>query len=501
VHKFAWYPSGQPGFRPRLHGAHLLGADGVPVRGEIRLEDGLIVCESHNQDALALSLLWPVRNVGVLQLETTRLLPRDKPYHLHLELARHRLMRISIKREEWGLFDYEGMEDIAQRIDQARERFIAAWKTEHEGLPAAALADESLAVAVAASEQVSRFHADVFLNRRLGAGPLRGVLGVTLPSAATARVPPLDVLREVFEFVRIPFTWRDIQPTEQGSQYDAYDALIKSVTRAGLAVRGGPLVNFSVTSVPDWMYIWENDADTILDMVREHVRRTVQRYSGQVCVWTVVGGIHAENVFPFSFEQIIELTRMAATTVKQIAPRSQLVVELVQPWGEYFARNARTIPTAVYAEMVVQAAIPFDAFGLQFLAGLDTDGFRARDMFQISAMIDRLANLAKPLHLTAVGAPSVSTARSEPDAIQHGGCWHGLWSEEVQGDWLATLCETALSKPYVESVCLAIPVDAPDAVLPSGGVLRSDASPKPAWGRLKKLRARLRADARAEAKR
>ncbi len=495
MHRFACYLKKAGKNPPDLHGAHLVGVDNVPVRAEIGWQDNEIRCQPRSQDPVGLSLLWPVDGFGVVQLQTTRLPAREKPYHLHVELARHQLMRLSVKREEWGLYDYSGMDDIAAAIDRARDAFIAALQEIDEPEAATRLADESLAIGLDVGEQMSRFHAGIFLGRRHQTGgftrPFLGVCAPTgLKNATLARR-----LAEVFDFVRVPFVWREIQPTEQTQQYDAPETTLKTCGVAGMSLRGGPLLNFGVRAVPDWMYIWENDFEAIYEAAREHVSRTVQRYAKQVNAWVVASGLHADNVFGFSFEQIMELTRMAAAVVRQHAPRSQILIDLCEPWGEYYARNPQTVPPLLYANMVVESGIQFDGFGLQFLLGIGSDGYHVRDLFQVSALIDRLANVGnKPIHITALGVPSAA-APAEVGQAAAGGEWRGPWSHELQADWLTSVCEVALSKPYVETICLEPLVDNPDDVLPTGGLLREDCTPKPALQRLSEMRARLVAGA------
>lgn len=475
-----------------LHGAHLYGADGVPVRAEVRYQNGQIVCDTKAQMPLGLSLLWPVHGFGVVQLETTRLPLRREPYHLHLELARHRLMRISLKREEWGLFDYSGMEEISAAIDQARDAFIAAMEAQPDAAEVARLADRSLELSMFASERMSRFHASVFLGRRQQSGGFsRQLLGAALPPVAS-KTPLIRRAAEAIDFVRLPMVWRELQPKEQEFRYDNTDEWLKICTAMKLGVRGGPLLNFGVRSVPDWMYIWENDVDSILDYARDHVHRTVQRYASQINCWVVASGLHADSVFSFTFEQIIELTRMATTVTRQAAPRSQVVLDITQPFGEYYARNQRSIPPLLYADMVVQNGLPFDAFGLQFLFGIDSEGFHLRDLLQVSALIDRIAQFGKPLHITAVAVPS--QPESPAPGIAPGGEWHGPWSEESQATWLETFAEIALSKPYVESICIDSLADGPTAGITHGGVLREDLTPKLAFKRLAELRKRLQTE-------
>ncbi len=484
MHRFLCLPSPDLPYPPDLRGAHLVGADGVPLRAEIMWDRDAIRATPRMQDPVGLSLLWPVKGFGTVQLQTTRLPAREEPYNLHVELARHQLMRVTVKREEWGLFDFNGMEEIAAKVDRSRDEFIRALQHADDAERAARHADESLRIALWAAEEMAAFHASVFLKRRQSTGGFgRAFLGVTLPDGC--RSLPCAQFTELCDFVCVPFVWRSIRPTEHGPTWDALDACVKTCATAKLALRGGPLLAFGVRSVPDWMYIWENDFESIYEAAREHVEQCVRRYAKQFGSWIVASGLQADNVFGFSFEQMMELTRMAATVTKQIAPRSQVLIDLTQPWGEYYARNQQTIPPALYAEMAVQSGISFDGFGLQLLFGIDSDGFHLRDPFQVSALIDKLANLGKPLHITALGVPSV------PAEGGRGGQWHAPWSDEVQADWLVTLSEVALSKPYLETICLQPLVDSPDAVIPSGGLLKPGGQPKPAFARLTELRQRL----------
>lgn len=488
VQRFAFYPSEHRKGPPALHGAHLVGNDGVPVRAEIVLEKGVIRCTPRMQDPLALSLLWPVPGFGTVQLQTTRLPPREAAYNLHVELARHQLMRLTVKREEWGLFDYSGMDDIAERIDACRDAFIQAIQLTDQPKLAAKHADESLAHGLWAAEAMTRFHATIFLLRRQQAGGFaRPFLGVRLGGKAGDPAVVRHV-SEAFDFACVPFVWRDIHPTEQTTTFDAIEAYLKAYGGTKLALRGGPLLSFGVSSVPDWMYIWENDFESIYEAAREHVERTVRRYAKHISSWVVASGLQADNVFGFSFEQAMELTRMAATVTKQIAPRAQVLIDLTQPWGEYYARNQQTVPPLLYADMAVQSGISFDGFGLHFVFGIGSDGFHLRDPFQVSALIDRLANLGKPLHVTALSVPS----QPLPDeGTPAGGEWHAPWSEDIHADWLVALCEIALSKPYVETVCLQPLADGADDVVANGGLLRADLAPRPAFARVGELRRRL----------
>jgi endo-1,4-beta-xylanase len=502
--RFEVYKDGRPADQLTLQGAYLVASDGVAVRADISFKKGMIVCTKRTAGPAALALLWPVQGVGHIMQETTRLPERDRPYNLHAELVRGRLLRIAQKREDWGLYDFEGSEDISARVDKARDLLIEAFKAD-SGAEAARYGDDALREAVVAGEELAQFHAEIFLRRRVQSDALgRQTVGCVIDPDNTGEIYQKRFL-EGFDFATLPVYWRDIEPKEQEFTWSKLDAWVDWLTKRQIPIKASPLVSFGERHLPDWLYIWEHDFETTRDLTYDHVRRVVKRYGHVVQQWNVVSGLHAENGFNFNFEQILEVTRMVAAITKQLAPRASTVIEIVSPWGEYYARNQRTIPPMLYADMVVQSGVNFDAFGISFFFGRSTEGMFARDMFQISSMIDRFSNLGKPLHVTAVQVPSAVPPPEVKDnkplpanAARGGGSWHEPWSEEVQAKWLQHFYLIALSKPFVESVTWRDLVDpvrpaaGPGVGLTAGGLVKPDGTPKAGFRTLLKLRTELR---------
>ena len=492
---FAVYSNGQPVEKIDLAGAYVVGTDDVPLRADISFRDGVIECTKRAAGPAGLALLWEVSGAGRIMLETIRVPERDKPYILQVELARARLMRINHKLEDWGLLDYAGVEDVAAQITRGRETLIKALKADTPA-DAAALGNQALSLAVQASERLTSYHAGVFLGRRKQVGGFGArVFGCSIPLGE-----PTEAIRKrltsAFDFVTVPIVWRDIEPSEQAFNWKAIDSWVEALAKADVLMKGSALLSFSERYVPDWLYIWEHDFDTIRDLAFEHVRRVINRYGQYIQTWDVISGIHANNCFTFNFEQLMELTRMAAALTKQVSANSTAIVNLVAPWGEYYARNQRTIPPLLYADMAVQSGVNFDAFGLQFHFGPAVDGMFMRDMFQISSLLDMFAKLGKPLHVTAVGVPSDSpvtgaASRARGPAPAHGGHWHKPWSEQIQSEWLRSFCEIALSKPFVETVSWHELADHGQQIVPHGGLLNSDLTPKAAYDQVVKMRSEL----------
>ena len=501
---FVVHVNGRLAEKVNLTGAYVVGSDDVPLRAEITFKSGIITCKKRAAGPAGLALLWEVDGAGIVMLETIRVQERERPYILQVELARGRLMRVANKSEEWGLLEYEGTRELAARIDQARELLIKALQADQPA-NAAKLAQDALVAAVQTSEDLAQFHANAMLGRRKQSGGLsRKVFGTSFPLDK-----PTELARKrltgAFDFATLPINWRDIEPTEQAFNWKPLDGWVEVLSRssAGIPLRGSPLLCFTERHIPDWLYIWEHDFDTIRDLAFEHVRRVINRYGQHVQTWTVIRGIHAPTCFAFSFEQLMELTRMAAALCKQVSPRGTAIVELVFPFGEYYARNQRTIPPLLYADMVVQSGVNFDGFGLRFQMGAPIDGLFARDLFAVSTVLDLFSKLGKPLHITGVEVPSQSGNREgdvEPThAAASAGYWHAPWSEPTQAEWLSRFYEIALSKPFVESVCWQSLWDSPANTLdgsgrtPSvpgmaesptitgplhGGLLRNDLAPK-----------------------
>src|SRR4051794_24494607 len=77
-----------------------MGPESVPIPGEVAFRDGMLVMSRNEEHPCGVALLWDLGERGAYHLETTRLVPREKPYNLNVELARCRLMKIVQKQED-----------------------------------------------------------------------------------------------------------------------------------------------------------------------------------------------------------------------------------------------------------------------------------------------------------------------------------------------------------------------------------------------------------------
>lgn len=491
--RFDVYRNGGPVRDVDLAGAYVFGQDGIPVRADLASASGQVSCIKRVPGACGLALMWEAGQAGRFLLSTTRLPERAGPYNLNVELARAQVGRIAQKREDWGLFDFASAEPLNKEFASVQETFIEALKA-GDPAEAARLGDQALASAVTLGEKMALFHADVLLKRRKLAGTAAS-FGCMVDLLASSEEYS-GRLREVFDFITVPVPWKQTEPKERHYQYSLVDAWINWAARARRPVHAGPLLSFDPKHLPEWLYIWEHDYEALRDLTYEHIQRMVQRYDRHVRLWNVVSAIHANNSFNLNFDQLMELTRMSCLLVKKLAPQSQVMIDLAMPWGEYYARNQRTIPPLLYADMAVQSGIKFDAFGVQVFMGVPVDGYYVRDLMQISSLLDEFVGFGKALHITACSVPS-NVAADAWDAwggqapVPKGGQWHQPWSPRLQAEWVQAFYRVALSKPYVESICWRDLADYEGHFIPHGGLCRNNMEPKLAFKELRNFRAAL----------
>src|SRR5690606_12114706 len=131
--------------------------------------------------------------------------------------------------------------------------------------------------------------------------------------------------------------------------------------------------------------------------------------------------------------------RMLVSQVKNVLPNAKTLVTISHPFGEYHANRPHTVPPMLYAEMVAQAGIGFEAFGLELEMGVPETGRFSRDLFQLSCLLDKFSTLGRPVLLTAVCVPG----RSSPDAgdqssgqldPEAAGRWHRPWDPALQAE-------------------------------------------------------------------
>ncbi|MDX2114291.1 MAG: hypothetical protein SFZ24_01550 [Planctomycetota bacterium] len=528
--KFAVYDQAGPAKEIPLHHSYLVGKEDLTVPGSIAFENGMIVCRKHSSEAAALGVQIDAGPLGRLCVQTCLLPDREEPYNLYVELARHRIMLLLNKLEEWALSDLPDTHEVITGFEKARELFTGAIATPHDGkvdtaVRVSQLARQSLALGIEAGERMTLLQAERDLAHRTAPPskkslsqrhaestialsddtecdePARAPIGCTLYPDQFSE-PLQKIVARSFDFVSVPARWSDIEREEGQRNFVATDRWIEwAVRTAKLPVCGGPLLDLSARALPRWLMIWENDYKTLRELAYEHLKAVVTRYRRAVPRWTVISGVNANMELNFRLEEMVDLTRLAVLTTKKLQPAATVLVEISSPFGEQATHIDRSLAPILYAGLVKESGINFDGFAVRLQMGDGEPGRAARDLMQLSAVLDVLAEFDKPIHITAVGAPSVafkppSSQTKHRSLYADPGYWHAPWSPRVQAEWLTSAVTVAASKPCVQSVCWQMLWDSENAPeMRGGGVIASDGKPKPALKRLADTCAALRAGA------
>jgi len=483
--------------------AHIVGSDDNPMRGDVVFVDGAGTVEIRatpiGEDVVALSLPVRAGRAGHLMLQTCIAPTREEPYSLYVELARHRIKHFIQKCEEWQMWD-PGLARGAMRMwEEARGHFAQALLAQ-DAIASERHAQRSLEVGIEASEHLAMSHAEILLHRRYGAKAASSTtLGVVV-RPGTPRTPALEeaILRD-FDVLHLRADWREIEPKRGKPDFTQLDRWMQWAAEKKKPVMLGPLLDLREEALPDHARVFRHDYESFRDLAYDHIDRVAARYATNVGIWNVGSGFHANEFLELSVDQMIDLSRRAVVQVRQRNRKANTLMELVDCFGEGSVaagmmrsersersdrprrRGERILPWR-FAELLQQEGIALSAIGLRLTPG--RAGSVARDLFQLSCLLDRFLGRESRLMLTSFGVPSIPLDSKC-------GFWREGWSGKTQASWSGRAVYIGLSKPFVEALFWAEATDgAPDAK--GFGLFDEQGQPQPVLAKLSGIRKRLR---------
>jgi GH35 family endo-1,4-beta-xylanase len=259
--------------------------------------------------------------------------------------------------------------------------------------------------------------------------------------------------------------WAVVEPEEGKLDYSQVDELLRWCEERSVRLKGHTLVwgTRGEQGVPGWLR--ERGADEIREILERRVRGVVGRYRGRIKVWDVVN----EPLHATWFEKklgpgyIADAYRWA----HEADPSAKLVL------NEFGNLTGGDVAFAALAKELLRSGAPIHALGIQ--AHDPPLWYRAR---QVTRTLDRLAQVGLPIHITEFTYPS------DGRLIAQGS--QGVWDEERQARFYARFYTLCFAHPAVEAITMWALWDG-STWLPSGGIVREDWSPKPAYEALDRL--------------
>jgi hypothetical protein len=474
-----------------LQQAYVSGVDRVAWRVDLTMEGGQLMVRRAVSESGNLHIPWPVEQRGRLTLSTGSLMEQPRPYHLPLELARGTIGQLSNQLAEWRTLGLAVPEKVTQGLSEAMGYFGRAVVRE-EGLEESAkLAERAISVALDAIDLTVASYVDQAsgtgvtpVARRRAGEKLPVLLGGNLGSAMPDESLAQQFLR-CFNAAVVPICWREIEADQGSWRWDVCDRQIEWCRAHALKACGGPLFQLDPRSLPDWLYLYEDDFDNLCACVREFIRAAVTRYRGKVDLWQSAGRLTSAEILSLSEEEKLRLAAGTIELVRSLDPDVPALVSLDQPWGEYLSRRETDLPPLYFADTLVRAGLDLTGVGLEINLGYHPGGTLPRTLLDFSRQLDYWSLLGLPLFVS-IAVPSAD--HEDPLAQRRVGVVRDSWTTGAQQSWVARYVPLILSKPLVQGVFWNQLYDSQPHDFPHGGLFAPDDRPKPALDSLASIR-------------
>ena len=229
-----------------------------------------------------------------------------------------------------------------------------------------------------------------------------------------------------------------------------------------------PPVAVDTRAVPDWLYLFEDDFESVLDFGSALVRAAVGRYRGKVDYWICAGRLNASEVFAFAEQERLRLAARTVELVRSLDPDTPALVSFDQPWGEYMRQRHADFPPLHFADALIQAGLDLDGLMIEINMGYSPGGTLPRHTLDFSRQLDAWARLGLPLWLSLC-APGGEG--DDPLARAKLRLPPGVWTPAAQQSFAARFVPLALAKPAVQGVIWNQFDDGQPHDFPHGGLI------------------------------
>lgn len=474
-------PSNDPAQRASdYRKAYVTGLDRTPGRVGVELRNGLMTCVRETTESGRLFVPWPIEGHGTPIIGTATLSERPVPYVLAVELARGKLNDVRNQLADWVQMGLRSTPELDRALEQAQRAFIRAATSADRPDESLVAARDAMRLASDAGDLLMEaYTAQVFHSRLATTSRLPTHLGCVLDGDPQAIPPALDWTR-TFNAAQAGVTWRQVAPTEGQYRWDLLDAQINWSRKNRLAIEAGPLLEFRKGALPDWLWLWEGDYETIGGLMADYVRQAVTRFKGKVPLWHVVHRAAGGEILGLTEEDQVRIAARAVQVAHQADPSAQVTIGVDRPWAEWMGNSHFQLGPLHLCDYLLRADLGISGIAVEIAPGYSAPGSHIRDLFEFSKLLDLYSLLNVPLHIWLV-MPSAPGAdpNAEPGIRLEAAQWPGPPDENLQANWGARWIALAIAKPFVRTVTWLQASDAVPHTYPHGGLIRPDLAARP----------------------
>jgi hypothetical protein len=464
------------------------GPDNMPWPTKVQIDAERLTVQRDVDESGYLVVPWEIKGAGQVMGTTATLMERSQPYHLQTELARGKVNQVRSQAAAWeagGLPLTAATQDLIRAASLTFGRAVI----EPDASAAAKYAQETLVHAYRAAALLTQasYIDPVFTLRHERDARLGTEMGCRLEGGLPEDTA--NLLLPACNGVGIPFPWSTIEANQGSFQWQPQDILLDWAEDHGLAVTGGPLIDFASSLLPSWLWLWGRDLPALFKFMSNYVTTTLRRYRRRIRRWHLTAASNSATVLSLGEEDLLWLTAKLAQAARQVDPDFELIVGIAQPWGEYLAHEDRTHSPFIFADTLIRSDLNLAALDLELVMGLTPRGSYCRDSLEAFRMLELYSLLGVPLRLTLAypSAPGTDPT-ADPELSATAGYWQTPYSPAGQTEWARSFAALALCKPCVQALHWAQATDASPHLFPHSGLVDSQGRPKPALEALSRLR-------------
>jgi hypothetical protein len=335
---------------------------------------------------------------------------------------------------------------------------------------------------------VEAYTAQILQSRLASTSRLSTHMGCVL-DCSPQKLPSSIDWPSAFNTCHLGVSWKHVAPSEGQYRWDLLDAQLTWCRSKGLAFEVGPLIEFLPGALPDWVWLWEGDCETISGLAADFVRQVVQRYRGKVPLWHVVHRPGSSEILGLTEEEQIRITARAVQVAHQTDPSAQLTIGIDRPWAEWMGTSHFQLGPLHLCDYLLRADLGLTGVALEIAPGYSAPGSHMRDLFEFSKLLDLYSLLNVPLHVwMALPSADGPDPNADPRMRVESAQWPVPLDEALQASWGAKWAALAVAKPFVRTLSWLQASDAFPHLYPHGGLLRPDQTTKPLYSWLQGLR-------------
>ena len=467
--------------------AYMAGVDGIPWACNTIWDEDCLVLSREVDESGNFYIPWTVTGYGELMLSTGSLMERARPYRLPVELARGTINRIRNQLAAWQSAEFVVNDEIRRAISHAVS--ILSNVVTRSSDSALEQAEEATRAALQAIDLLVHEYTHQRVSaRHQQAEKLQTVFGVNLGRSPPEKNRSNDI-SAAFNSAVVPMTWSEVEATTGNFDWCTSDQQVDWCCRQSMKILGGPLISLDAGGLPDWLILWEDDFETLQSYALNFIDVVVKRFQGKVALWNCAARMNAATDLRMSEEQQLSLTVRVIDRVREIEPRTPIIVTFDQPWAEYIARSAQSLSPLYFADALARAGLGISGFGLEINLGYWPEGSSPRDLLEISRQLDRWGMFGLPL---VVFLTTPSSDAEDPCAHRNinGRICLSDYSvtANTQKSFVQRLILLVLTKPWVQGIVWNQLDDAQPHDFPHGGLFAMTGEAKPLMGELTSIR-------------